>query len=173
VSKTRDAFCGAALVGLTALGVPASAQELAPDIVHQPAHCSIPGTPISVCAVVTDDRQVVKARAYFRPEGERYFSFVELEPRGGEYCGTLPAPREGRMKQLEYYVWAVDDEYVPQRTTPFLLEMQEEDVCGFPPLERDPARAASITVYATNPRQGGELDDDFERTGVTFVPKGR
>jgi len=142
-------------------------------VVHQPAHCTVAGTPVSVCAVVTDDGQVVKVRAYFRPEGERYFSFVELEPRGEEYCGTLPAPRAGRMKQLEYYVWAVDDEYLPQRTTPFLLALEDEAVCAFPPLERDPERAGSITVYATNPGQGDRLDDAFERAGVSFVPKGR
>jgi len=154
------------------LGPTADAQDQAPDVVHQPSLCTVFGSPLSVCAVVTDDGQVVKVRTHFRPEGERYFSFVEMELRDDQYCGTLPAPREGRMKQLEYYVWAVDDEYVPQRTTPFLLDVVEEGVCDFPPLERDPARAASITVYATNARQGDERDDAVERAGVTCGPKG-
>jgi hypothetical protein len=149
------------------------AREQAPEVAHQPAHCTVPGSPISVCASVSDDGQVVKVRAYFRPEGETYFSFVEMGPREEDYCGTLPAPREGRMKRLEYYVWAVDDEYVPQRTSPFLLELEQAEVCAFPPLERDPERAASITVHATNARQGDALDGRFDRDGVRFVPKGR
>jgi len=173
VRRLRGSFCCTALAWLTALAAGTSAREIAPEIAHQPAHCTIPGSPISVCAAVSDDGQVVKVRAFFRPEGERYFSFVEMAPRDERYCGTLPAPREGRMKQLEYYVWAVDDEYLPQRTTPFLLELSEEGACSFPPLERDPKRAASITVHATHSGQGDELDADFERAGVTFVRRGR
>lgn len=170
-SPRRRAAAAAMALALLASG--GAAQETAPEIVHQPALCTIPDTPISVCAVVSDDGRVVKVRAFFRPEGERHFSFVELEPRGDEYCGALPAPREGKMDRLEYYLWAVDDEYVPQRTSPFFLELQEEGVCGFPPLELDPERAGSITVYATSARQGDELDDDFVRSGVTFVPRKR
>lgn len=169
----RLRWCACAALALAALPAGGAAQEIAPDVVHQPALCTVPGKPISICAAVSDDGQVVKVRAFFRPEGERYFSFVEMERRGDEYCGTLPAPREGKMDRLEYYVWAVDDEYVPQRTVPFLLELQEEEECTFPPLERDPARAGAITVYATSSRQGDELDGDFDPTGVTFVPRGR
>jgi hypothetical protein len=160
-------------LALTALATAAAAQEIAPEVVHQPANCTVPGKAVSVCAAVSDDGQIVKVRTFFRAEGERYFSFVEMEPRDESYCATLPAPREGRMEQLEYYLWAVDDEYVPQRTAPFFLALKDPAACDFPPLERDPERAAAITVYATNARQGDELDADFQREGVRFVPKGR
>jgi hypothetical protein len=157
---------------LCAIGAPrlVSAQE-SPDVQHQAAYCTVPDHPIRICAVIQDDGEVVKARAYFRAEGREYFSIVDMELLEDEYCATLPAPRAGKMRALEYYIQAIDDDYLPQRTVPFVLELQEPEVCGFPPVESDPARAASITVLATNPRQGDELDDRFVREGVRFVPK--
>jgi len=149
---------------------PAFAQE-SPDVQHQAAYCTVPDHPIRICAVIQDDGEVVKARAYFRAEGREYFSIVDMELLEDQYCATLPAPRAGKTKAVEYYIQAIDDEYMPQRTVPFVLELQEPEVCGFPPVESDPARAAAITVLATNRRQGDELDDRFVRDGVRFVPK--
>jgi hypothetical protein len=123
-----------------------------------------------VCAVVTDDSQIAKVRTYFRASGERDFCYVEMVSDGDEYCGTLPAPRDGKMDALEYYIQAIDDSYESKRTSTKSLELQEPEVCGFPPVERDPARARAITVYATQ-REQRRLDDAFLGDGVTFVPK--
>jgi hypothetical protein len=139
-----------------------------PAVDHQPALCTVPDKPLSLCAAVSDDGNVAVARIYFRREGEVYYSFVQMAFTGVSYCGTLPAPRE-RAKTIEYYVQAVDDSYQPQRTSTFRLPVQPEGVCEFPPRENDPAKAAAIKVYATNRKQGKKLDDGFLVTGVTFV----
>ena len=139
-----------------------------PAVDHQPALCTWPDKPVSLCAAISDDGNVAVARIYFRRAGEDYYSFVPMGFTGVSYCGTLPAPRE-RAKTIEYYVQAVDDGYQPQRTSTFRLPVQPEGVCEFPPLEKDAAKAAAIKVYATNRKQGKKLDDAFLVTGVTFV----
>ena len=146
----------------------AGAEE--PDVAHQPSPCTVPGKPISLCASVTDDGQVAKARIYFRPAGEKYYSFVEMAFTGINFCGTLPAPREGKTQAIDYYVQAVDDEYETRRTSTYQLNIQPEGVCEFPPVEKDKSKAAAITVYATSPKQGKKLPGAFQSAGVTFVP---
>jgi hypothetical protein len=140
-----------------------------PAVDHQPALCTVPDKPVSLCAAISDDGNVAVARIYFRRAGEDYYAYVPMAFTGVSYCGTLPGPRE-KAKAIEYYVHAVDDSYLPQRTSTFRLPVQPEGVCEFPPLERDEARRASIKVFATNRKQGKKLDDAFESTGVTFVP---
>jgi len=140
-----------------------------PAVDHQPALCTVPDKPLSLCAAVSDDANVAVARIYFRRAGEDYYSFVQMGFTGVSYCGTLPAPRE-KAKAIEYYVQATDDSYQTQRTSTFRLPVQPEGVCEFPPLEKDEARATVIKVYATNRKQGKKLDDAFASTGVTFVP---
>lgn len=141
-----------------------------PSIEHQPAPCTVPARAISLCAAVGDDVNVAKVRLYFRPEGETYYSYVDMAFTGLRYCGTLPGPREGRAKTIEYYVQAVDDAYQPTRTSTFRMAVQPEGVCEFPPIEQDEARASGIKVFGTNRRQGRKLYDAFVATGVTFVP---
>jgi hypothetical protein len=140
-----------------------------PVVEHQPAICTVPDKPLSLCAAISDDGTVATARIYFRHAGEDYYSFVDMSFTGVSYCGTIPGPK-GKTKAIEYYVQAVDDAYQPQRTSTFRLPVQPEGVCEFPPLEKDPARAANIRVVATSRKQGKKLDDGFNPTGVTFVP---
>jgi hypothetical protein len=89
---------------------------------------------------------------------------------GINFCGTLPAPREKKVEVIEYYVQGVDDEYDAQRTSTFQMNVLPEGVCDFPPVEKDPARAAAIVVHATSSKQGKKLDDAFVAAGVSFVP---
>jgi hypothetical protein len=89
---------------------------------------------------------------------------------GINFCATLPAPRDGKISAIEYYVQGVDDEYDAQRTSTFQMNVLPEGVCEFPPLEKDATRAASIVVHATSPRQGKKLPDGFAAAGVSFVP---
>lgn len=139
-----------------------------PAVEHQPALCTVPEKPLSLCAAISDDGTVAVARIYFRRAGEDFYSYVPMTFTGVSYCGTLPAPHE-RAKTIEYYVHAVDDTYLPQRTSTFRLPIQPEGVCEFPPVV-DPAKAPAIKVFATNRKQGRKLDDAFVSTGVTFVP---
>jgi hypothetical protein len=161
---------GAALLALLPL---AAAAAESPRVDHQPVPCTVPGQPLSLCATITDDGQVAKARVYFRAAGERFYSFVEMAFGGISFCGTLPAPREGKVGTIEYYVQGVDDEYDAQRTSTYQMNVLPEAMCEFPPVEKDPARTAAIVVHATSPKQGKKLDDAFASTGVSFVPMGR
>lgn len=141
-----------------------------PVVEHQPAPCTVAGKAISLCATISDDNQVAKARLYFRRTGEDFYNFVDMLFMGLSYCGTIPGVVEGKAKSIDYYLQAVDDQYQPQRTSTFLMNVQPEGVCEFPPLEKDAARAASIKIYATSKKQGKKLDDAFNLSGVSFVP---
>jgi hypothetical protein len=158
-----------AIAAVVMLASPVLAAE-SPRVEHQPIPCTVPGKPLSLCASITDDRQVAKARVYFRASGEKFYNFVEMAFGGINFCGTLPAPREGKVTAIEYYVQGVDDEYDAQRTSTYQMNVLPEAMCEFPPLEKDPARVASIVVHATSPRQGKKLDDAFASAGVSFVP---
>ena len=160
-----------ALVVVAALGLPLAAAADDPPVVdHQPVPCTLPGKAISLCASVSDDNEVAKARIYFRRAGEDFYNFVDMQFGGTNYCGTLPAPLEGRVLAVEYYIQAVDNAYQPTRTSTFRMNVQTEGACEFPPIEKDTARAASIKVFATHKKQGKKLDEAFSSTGVTFVP---
>jgi hypothetical protein len=156
-------------VALLGLALPALADD-PPTIEHQPIPCTIAGKPISICATIGDDSAVKRASVYFRPANDRYYSSVEMTFGGLNYCGTLPAPREGKLQILDYYVKATDDQYQDQRTSTYQMLVQGEGVCEFPPVEKDQGRAAAIRVFATNAKQGKKLADEFDPAGVTFVP---
>lgn len=160
----RFAFLLALLVA-----VPATADD-PPVIEHQPAPCAVPDKAISLCASISDDGTVARARIYFRKAGEDFYSYVDMVFLGLNYCGTVPAPREGKIKTLEYYVHAIDDQFQPQRTSTFQMSIQPEGMCEFPPVEKDAKRASSIRVFASNKKQGNKLPDEFVAQGVTFVP---
>jgi hypothetical protein len=148
----------------------ALAPALVPAVEHQPVPCTVPDKPISLCANVTDDGQVAAARVYFRSSGEKFYSYVDMSFGGLNFCGTLPAPRAGKVQSIDYYMPAVDDQYESQRTSTFQMVVQPEGTCEFPPLEKDAARAAAIVVKATNPKQGKKLPEEFQAAGVSFVP---
>jgi hypothetical protein len=160
------------LFGSTFLAATIVLADEPPAIDHQPVPCTEAGKAIKLCAAISDDQNVSAARVYFRRSGEDFYSFVDMAFGGINYCGTLPAPREGRLKVIEYYVQAVDDAFQAQRTSTFQLSVVPEGKCEFPPTEKDPKRLASIKVFATNKKQGGKLDEAFDRTGVTYVPLG-
>ena len=163
---TRFWFLMAA--GLLALSSPARADD-PPAIDHQPVPCTVPDKPVSLCATVSDDKQVATARIYFRRAGEDFYQFVDMAFAGLSHCGTLPGPREGKVRAIEYYLQAVDDEFQPTRTSTFKMSVQPVGVCEFPPVEKDAQKAGAIRVFATNRKQGGKLDSAFVQGGVTFV----
>ncbi len=159
------------LLALAVAGWPAATLADDPPVIeHQPVPCTVADKAISLCAAVSDDSMVATARIYFRAAGEDFYSFVDMTFGGINYCGTVPAPRAGKIKVIEYYLQAVDDAYQPTRTSTFQMNVQPEGMCEFPPLEKDAAKAAAIKVFATNRKQGNKLNDAFLATGVTFVP---
>jgi hypothetical protein len=162
----------ACAVALTAGLAPAARAE-APSVEHQPSPCTVPDRLSTLCATVTDDGQVAATRLYFRAAGEKFYSFVDMAFGGLNFCGTIPAPRGGKVEAIEYYVQAVDDQYESQRTSTFVMTVQPESVCEFPPVEKDPAKATGIVVKATSQKQGKKLPSEFVATGVSFVPVAR
>jgi hypothetical protein len=157
-------------VGILALSVVRAGANEAPEIEHQPSTCTVGGQPISICASISDDNQVARARIYFRRTGEKFYSYVEMAFVGLNYCGTLPAPIEGKIEKLEYYIQAIDNEYETRRTSTYLLDVKPEAGCDFPPIEKDPARKSAIKVYATSLEQGIKVPKGFDTNGVTFSP---
>ena len=65
-------------IALAAALAAATARAEPPQVDHQPAPCSLPGRAVSLCATITDDGQVAKARIYFRPTGEKFYSYVDM-----------------------------------------------------------------------------------------------
>lgn len=153
------------------MGLSPAARAEAPAVDHQPSPCTVPEKPVSLCASITDDGQVAASRVYFRPAGEKFYSFVDMVFGGLSFCGTVPGTRTGKAQTIEYYVQAVDDQYESQRTSTFNMNVSAE--CEFPPVEKDAARAAAIKVHATNQKQGKKLPEEFVPTGVSFVPVAR
>lgn len=150
------------------LALTAAADEL-PQVEHQPSPCTVPDKPFTLCSRVSDDVQVAKVRVYFRRAGETWYAFVDGAFDGVNFCATLPAPRGGKTPLVEYYVQAIDSSFQAARSPLYALRVQSEEQCGFAPVERDPARAASLVVFATNQKQK-RLSDGFVETGVRFVP---
>ena len=151
---------------LAGLGLAGPAGADAPQVEHQPVACVAAGQPFSICATITDDVQVSRAQVYFRPDGSDYFSFVDMAFGGLRYCGTLPAPRPGKLRRLQYYVQGLDDAYNPRRTTSHWIAVKPASDCPHSPA----ADPAPIVVHATHPKQGKKLPDAFLATGVSFVP---
>jgi len=149
-------------------GVLASAEP--PVVDHQPSPCTVPDKPISLCANVTDDGQVAKVRLYFRATGDKFYSFVDMVFGGLNFCGTLPGPRGGKVKSIDYYIQAVDDQFESTRTSTFQMAVQTEGTCEFPPLLKDTSRMGAITIYATHKDQGKKVPEGFQGAGVSFVP---
>jgi len=141
----------------------------APGLQHQPVPCTVPRERSLLCATITDDLGVASARLYFRPAGERYFSWVAMTFDGLRFCGALPAPRENKAKALEYYMYAVDETYQSARTSTYRMQVEPESLCEFPPIARATEPGASLVVHATHKKQGRKLHDAFDSGGVSFV----
>lgn len=157
-------------VSVLLLGLAAAADEL-PQVEHQPSPCTVPDKPFTLCSRVSDDVQVAKVRAYFRRAGETWYAFTDAAFDGVNFCATLPAPRAGKTSTVEYYVQAIDSAFQVARSPLYVLRVAPEEQCGFAPVEKDPARAAGLVVYATNQKQK-RLSDGFAEAGVRFVPVG-
>ena len=150
-----------------AVGLVPFAGAEAPSVDHQPVPCTLPDKPSSLCATITDDGQVAAARIYFRPAGDKFYSFVDMAFGGLRFCGILPGARAGKVAAIDYYVQATDDQYESQRTSSFNMNVTTE--CEFPPVVKD-ASPTPIVVHATSQKQGKKLPEEFVAAGVSFVP---
>jgi len=152
-----------------ALLVAASAAAVAdePIVDHQGVPCNPPESFPRVCAFLADDGEVKAARVYFKTSSQERFYWVEMRYDGVEFCGTLPRPGR-RQTDVEYYVWAIDDEYTASRSDD--VRMKIDDSCAYPVVDEDPERTSNVVVHATSKRQGHQING-FDRESVhRFVP---
>lgn len=165
-------FASASVAALLSAGAASAPLPLndPPSVEHQPAECSLVARPIELCATVLDDGDIARVRLYFRKPGEREYFMTEMAFEGARFCATLPAVKAGKLRALEYYIQAIDTEYESKRTSTYLLPLQTEVECGFPAVQKDPKKAAAITVHATIPKQGAKLPDFLDPAGVTYIP---
>ena len=153
----------ALLVTVSALG----AEE--PTIDHQPVDCSTPEKNTRICAYVLDDGEVKRVRVYFRAEKQEAFYWSDMTFDGIQFCATLPVAKKG-VATLEYYVWAVDNDFQSTRTRSNLVSLSPAAPCAFPVIDEEPERIANLVVNATSEKQGTAIQE-FEERGITqFVP---
>lgn len=156
-----------ALLGLIGLASIAAADE--PTIDHQPVECSTPGKNARICAYVLDDGEVKRVRAYFRSERQDAFYWSDMSFDGIQFCATLPVAKDG-VRAIDYYVWAVDDEFQTSRTRPGKISLAPTSPCAYPVIDEDAERTSNLHVHATSDDQGDEIED-FETQGIVeFVP---
>ncbi|MBP6702188.1 MAG: hypothetical protein KBH14_07165 [Vicinamibacteria bacterium] len=161
------------LVHTSVLSLAAATGVLANDpplVEHQPAQCSLIGKPTELCASVLDDGDIAKVRAYFRKPGEKEYLVTEMVFEGARFCATLPGVKPGKLRTIEYYIQATDTEYESKRTSTYQLQIQTEEDCPFPAVQKDAKKASSIIVNATSAKQKTKLPEYLDPTGVTFVP---
>ena len=82
--------------GVFALGLVRAASAEAPNVDHQPSPCMVPEKPASLCASITDDGQVAAARIYFRPAGDKFYSFVDMVSAAS--ASAVPCPPCARAR---------------------------------------------------------------------------
>jgi hypothetical protein len=140
-----------------------------PLVDHQPVVCSLPEKNARVCTYIADDGEVKKARVYFRAENQEAFYWSEMAFDGIQYCATLPVAKS-KVRNVDYYIWAIDNDFESQRTRTFTISVDPDVPCEYPVFDEDQQRIADITVYATSPKQGDSIKD-FEKEGIVrFVP---
>jgi hypothetical protein len=96
---------------------------------------------------------VKRVRVYFRSNRQDAYYWSEMAFDGIQFCATLPVAK-GNIRAIDYYVWAVDDEFQITRTRPYEISMRESSSCSYPVIDEDPTRIASLVVNATSEKQG-------------------
>ena len=162
MAVTRLVAIGTLLTASLALG-----EE--PTIDHQPVECSTPERNTRVCAYVLDDGEVKRVRAYFRAEKQEAFYWSDMAFDGIQFCATLPVAKKN-VATLEYYIWAVDDEFQSVRTRTYPVSLSPTAPCAFPVVDEEPDRIAKLVVNATSEKQGTAIEEFEERGIVQFVP---
>jgi len=140
-----------------------------PLVDHQPVICSLPGKNPRICSYVADDGEVKRVRAYFRAERKEFFYWAEMSFDGIQYCATLPIA-ESSVRGVEYYIWAIDDNFESSRTRTYTISLVPEAPCEYPVFDDDSERCSSLVVYGTSANQGAALSDFSDKGVVRYVP---
>ena len=155
-------------LGVALLSLAPSAFADEPTIDHQPVECSVPGKNPRICAYVLDDGEVKRVRVYFRAQDQDAYYWSEMRFDGIQFCATLPVAKE-RVRSIDYYVWAVDNEFQTTRTRPFAIRLSPEATCSYPVIDEDPERIQNLVVHATAAKQGDKIKEFEDRGIARFV----
>ena len=140
-----------------------------PVIDHQPVECSVPEKNPRICAYVLDDGEVKRVRVYFRAKRQDAYYWSDMTFDGIQFCATLPIAK-GNVRGVDYYVWAVDDEFQITRTRPHEISLQQTASCSYPVIDEDPERISQLVVHATSDKQGKKIKEFEEDSVARFVP---
>ncbi len=154
------ALCGVAVV---AFGAYAFADE--PTLDHQPVECTVAEKNPRICAYVLDDGEIKRVRVYFRSDRQDAYYWSKMAFDGIQFCATLPVAK-GSVNAIDYYVWAVDNEFQITRTRPYEISLRKSASCSYPVIDEDPERIANLVVNATSTKQGDKIKD-FEQDSVS------
>lgn len=143
-----------------------------PFIEHQPIVCSLAEKHPRVCALVADDGAVKKVDVFFRAAGQTAFYRSEMIFDAIRYCATLPVPKKS-VSIVEYYIRAIDDEALIERTIDFRIDVDPAKSCEYPVIDDDPERTSQLVVHATVVKQGKKLRAFDKRGVLRFVPVGK
>lgn len=161
-------FAATFLLALPALA-PARPAGEEPTIDHQPVECSSPDKNTRICAYVLDDGEVKRVRAYFRAEKQEAFYWSDMAFDGIQFCATLPVAKKN-VTLLEYYIWAVDDQFQSTRTRSYPVSLSPTAPCAFPVIDEEPERISKLVVNATSEKQGTAIEEFEERGIIQFNP---
>ena len=104
-----------------------------------------------------------------RSDRQDAYYWSEMAFDGIQFCATLPVAKNN-VKAIDYYVWAVDDEFQTSRTRPHEISMRQSSSCSYPVIDEDPERISHLVVNATSAKQGDKIKD-FEEQGISqFIP---
>jgi hypothetical protein len=142
-------------VALFAFGAASSSIAVAvadePTVDHQPVECSVPSKNPRICSYVLDDGEVKRVRVYFRSNRQDAYYWSDMTFDGIQFCATLPVAKD-YVNAIDYYVWAVDDEFQTTRTRPHEISMKQTASCSYPVIDEDPERIRNLVVNATSVR---------------------
>jgi len=158
-----------ALLGIALVAVGAYAVADEPTLDHQPVECTVAGKNPRICAYVLDDGEIKRVRVYFRSDKRDAYYWSAMEFDGIQFCATLPLAKDN-VQAIDYYVWAVDNEFQITRTRPYEISLRKTASCSYPVIDEDPERIAHLVVNATSGKQGDKIKDFEESSVAQFVP---
>jgi len=130
---------------LSALGLAfASSVAAQTTIDHQQIAYFVPEKRVNIAANVSDPKGVKVARTYFKAGAQADYTFVPMQPAGGNrYVATLPAP-SANTPSIEYIVLAQNTEGAVARTDAYTVAARKSNET---PAWQSGASQGDVKVY--------------------------
>jgi type IV secretion system protein TrbL len=108
---------------------------------------------------------VARARVNFRPQGGRYWYFVEMKREEGAFVAVLPKPKKD-LRRMEYYLDATGRQFGEARTAEFASTVvPSAGMCGT--MRSTASMAASVTsILLGIPAGAPAIPAGFSAAGV-------